>query len=84
MNKKLSALLEMIICPGCGWIGKKEDLKLFAESGICPICNYENGLEPFRLLTIQEILADDTEYNDVRLDLFLRTLFVNLGINYDT
>lgn len=65
-----------IICPGCGWIGAVEALN---QEGGCPDCSYENGLEPYRLLTLAEMLNDAGEYADIRMDLFLKSLFKFLG-----
>lgn len=66
-----------IICPGCGWTGTVETLSGW---GACPKCGYENGLEPYRLLTLSEMLADDEgEYNDACVGLFLKSLFNLLG-----
>lgn len=67
------ATLGMVICPGCGWIGTIEGL----SDGVCPNCRYENNLPPLRLLTIKEMLEDDEqgEYDGVRMDLFLASLF---------
>jgi len=69
-------ILEQIICPGCGAVyEQEEDL----NDGACPKCRYENGLPPFRLLTVQEILEDNNEtWNDVSLGAFVRSL---LGAN---
>ena len=55
-----------IICPGCGWTGLDGLVR-----GACPRCEYENGMPPYRLLTLSEMRKDDVEYNEVRLDLFL-------------
>ena len=66
----------IIICPGCGWYGKRRALK----KGACPKCEYENGVEPYRLLTLKEIQESSTLYNDVRLDLFLKSLLTLLNI----
>ncbi|EKD40808.1 MAG: hypothetical protein ACD_74C00158G0007 [uncultured bacterium] len=61
----------LIMCPGCCWEGEIPNL---GEDGQCPKCGYENGAEPFRLLTLSEILTEEatTEYQNVRLGLFLR------------
>jgi len=56
-----------VICPGCGWTGGIAQL----QQGACPVCGYENGVPPNRLLTLSEMRESDVEYNDVRLDLFL-------------
>jgi len=67
-----------IICPGCGWTGTVETL----DQDGCPDCGYENNLEPYRLLTLSEMLNDEGEYDDIRMDLFLKSLleFLNGGI----
>ena len=69
-------VLNAIICPGCGWVGTIETLQ---DGGCCPECNYENGVEPNRLLTLSEMMEDSTmEYVDVRMDLFLKSLLTQL------
>jgi len=68
--------LDAAICPGCGWTGTMYDL---AEYGACPDCGYENNQPPhWRLLTIAEMLEDGGEYNDVRMDRFLRAILAIL------
>lgn len=67
--------MDRIICPGCGWAGENKDLK----RGACPQCEYENGMPPNRLLTLEEILEDEVEYDEVRLDLFLSSVFRVIG-----
>ena len=68
------ATLDMVICPGCGWIGIVEDLAV--SDGACHHCSYENNLPPYRLLTIKEMLENrDGEYDGVRMDAFLAALF---------
>lgn len=57
-----------IICPGCGWTYTCDEL----ARGPCPNCGYENGAPPNHLLTLSEMIESDTEYNEVRLDLFLK------------
>jgi len=71
-----------IICPSCGFVGTEEDLVNYRDPNfkICPECGYENGLFPYRLLTIREIVEGDGVYNGVRLDLFLDSLFKILCI----
>lgn len=59
---------DTIICPGCGWTGNRKDL---GKNGECPNCSYESSFS--RLLTIKEMLKTKLEYNDVRMDLFLRS-----------
>lgn len=64
---------DIIICPGCGWMGVVEDLP---ENGCCPECDYENNQPPYRLLTLEEMLEDEWgEYDNVRMDSFLTALF---------
>lgn len=64
-----SIMDKTIICPGCGWCGLISELK----AGACPNCEYENSAEPERLLTVAEILQDDSPtFNDVNLGAFLR------------
>ena len=67
-------LEETVICPGCGWTGSVDQL----QYGACPDCWYENGTYPYRLLTLSEMLKHETEYNDVRFDLFLLSVFALL------
>ena len=67
---------DVIICPGCGWIGDEGGL---AAHGDCPRCGYENGCEPFRLLSLGEMIKSNVEYVDVRFDLFLRSLLLVAG-----
>ena len=67
---------DCIICPGCGWTGGIDELERGGdigelECGACPRCGYENGMPPYRLLTLSEMREDDVEYYDVRMDLFL-------------
>lgn len=64
-----------IICPGCGWVGRDEEL----HEGACPSCGYENGLPPYRLLTLSKMLNDEGVYTDAYLDLFLKSLLKFLG-----
>lgn len=66
-----NAVFDIIICPGCGWTGDIEDL----SDGACPDCSYENGLPPYHLLTLKEMLENEGEYDDVKMDLFLVSLF---------
>ena len=68
---------DTIICPGCGWIGDVDQLRAgkYPNEVFCPDCGYENNAPPhYRLLTIGEMLYDDEEYNNVRMDLFLQSL----------
>lgn len=67
---------DMVVCPGCGWAGTIETL---GKWGCCPQCNYENGVEPNRLLTLSEMLQYEVVYVDVRMDLFLPSLFTDLA-----
>lgn len=71
---------DKIICLGCGWTG---DIAELTEHGACPDCGCENGASPFRLLTLGEMLEDDEEsgHTNVRLDLFLGTLFRLAGVD---
>ncbi len=59
---------QVIICPGCAWTGTIETL---GKYGQCPECGYENGADPNRLLTIDEIEASEGEFNNVLLGPFL-------------
>jgi hypothetical protein len=80
MKKKV---LDTVICPGCGWSGSVQQLSTDIMVGSCPNCEYENGAEPYRLLTIEELIGtefEDTEYHDVRFDLFLKSLFKLLEV----
>jgi len=78
-------ILETVICPGCGWTGLVQELVTdIVAAGSCPACTYENGVEPYRLLTIREMLGTefgDTQYIDVRFDLFLKSLFELLEVD---
>lgn len=57
------------ICPGCGWIGKAK-AKLS-----CPVCAYENNQPPYRLLTLKELMGDETGvYNDINMGKFLMSV----------
>lgn len=61
-----------IVCPGCGWTGVESGL---SPTGACPRCEYENGTEPYRLLTVTELLADESgQYANVNMGKFLRAL----------
>lgn len=64
-----------VICPGCGWTGTIETLVQRA----CPNCGYENNLEPYRLLTLSEMLDEKEYYDEVLMGLFLKSLFKFLG-----
>lgn len=63
-----------IICPGCGWTGRLDDL---TEKRACPRCQYENSASPYRLLLLDEILTqnDGELWNDVDLGAFVRSLY---------
>ena len=63
--------LDKIICPSCGWSG---DVVNLGDWGECPECGCENWKDPHRLLTLQEMLESDIEYNNVKFNLFLATL----------
>lgn len=67
---------DLVICPGCGWSGAIAELK----HDVCPTCGYENGIDPYRLLTLREILTDYEKYDDVCMKLFLEAVFNLLGI----
>ena len=57
----------LVICPGCGFIGN-----VGTVYECCPKCDYENGAEPNRLLTLDELLKDsDGVYADVCMEAFL-------------
>jgi len=66
--------VDKIICPGCGWVGTEAELVHDA----CPTCGYENGEEPYRLLTLAEMLAEPARaegvWNDVDIGPFLRAV----------
>lgn len=86
---------DLVICPGCGKVWENlekyiEDTKYFsmvdeegdirARGGECSKCGYENGTEPYRLLTIGEILEDQRDcWCDVALGKFLRSLIEHEG-----
>jgi hypothetical protein len=65
-----------IVCPGCGWAGKEEDLVDSAGFLDCPECGYENGFEPYRLLTVKEMLQFPLggHYHDVNMFEFLNAI----------
>lgn len=62
-----------IICPGCGLILSKRKLK----KGACPSCGWENGVPPYRLLTIGEWIENKNDTGCLNPDLsrFLTSLF---------
>lgn len=70
----LGPIGEMVICPGCGklWM----DSHALPESGACDRCQYENPLQPGRLLSVEEIVEDTNggQYQDVDLGAFAQTL----------
>lgn len=73
--------LDRTICPGCGLTG--QDFKL-NNYGVCSNCDYETDSESFP--TIKELVfpsfvtpGNNIEYNNVRLDLFLKTLLTSGG-----
>jgi len=69
--------IDDVICPGCGLITRIDKL----DNGACPDCGYENGSDPWRLLTLSEMLNDyDNGYNDVNMRDFLRSLLSTLNI----
>lgn len=76
---KMKKVFDKVICLGCGWIGNIAEL---SGHGACPECKYENGVSLWRLLTLREMLDSDEEtgYMNVRLDLFLASLFRLLGL----
>lgn len=58
---------DIAVCPGCGFIG---NVGAVYES--CPKCEWENGVEPYRLLTLDELVKDgDGIYNDICMSAFL-------------
>lgn len=67
-----------IVCPGCGWVGKEEELSTQMGMGpvVCPDCKYENGQAPWRLLTVKELLEfpQEGDYNQVNLYEFLNAI----------
>lgn len=77
----MKKIFDKVVCIGCGWVGDSVDeLTCY---GACPVCRYENGASPWRLLTLREMLDSDKEtgYMNVRLDLFLGTLFRLMGVD---
>lgn len=72
---------KMIVCPGCGWYGEKDELSKYGQ---CPYCGYENSQEPFRLLTLAEISHDNNaKYANVRLNLFLKSVLSVIGVKLE-
>lgn len=68
-------MLNKVVCPGCGWVGAIEQLTSTVDDfKDCPICQYRNGIKPYRLLTLSEMLSTDTEYEDVSMPLFLKAI----------
>lgn len=63
--------LQGVICPGCGAV--YEGVSSLPEEGAC-VCRWENGVEPYRLLTLEEMCHCKLEYDNVRMDLFLTAL----------
>ena len=76
MTTTFTMVKNTIICPGCGKVYK--DISSLPADGVC-VCSYENGLPPYRLLTLGEMCDDDMEYDTVRMDLFLTSLFNELS-----
>lgn len=68
--------LDITICTGCGYVSIR-------RLRVCPKCSTENNSEPFYLLTLREMLEWDGEYWDVRLDKFLKSLFLILKIEIE-
>lgn len=64
-------LMALVLCPGCVWKGKIDDLGTFGQ---CPKCGYENGNPPGRLLTINELLLSNSSFDEVVLGPFLRKI----------
>jgi len=81
-------VLNTIICPGYGWTGITDELNNISDEPYepfltCPSCRYQIGIEPWRLLTVRELLSDKMSYIDydqVRFDLFLKSLFKLLEV----
>ena len=78
--------LDAVICPGCG---RKSVLRggpapaRESSCEACERCGYENGLAPFRLLTLGEMLALPASdgagaYQDVDMGPFLRAVRAEL------
>lgn len=65
--------LDRTICPGCGTENPASDI----SSGFsCSVCDYDanGGLPTLREMVDGQTIRSDTAWDDVRLDLFLRTL----------
>lgn len=91
---------DIVICPGCAkvWdnleqykkdtkcIEKDYDDTLWVTSGgECPNCNYENGMAPYRLLTIEELKKDETTtWHEVSLGKFLNVILILMQIYIDS
>lgn len=76
MANRPEDVLDIVVCPGCGWYGADHEL---SEDNTCPQCGYENGVPPYRLFTLKEMLDREEEYNDVRMDRFLASVFFLLS-----
>lgn len=74
---------DIVICPGCAKVWDNlEKFKQDAKDGECPECAYENGIEPYRLLTIEELAKDESDkFNDVALGKFLKTILILVQIH---
>lgn len=64
--------LEGVICPGCGAV--YEGVSSLPADGACTSCGWENGVEPYRLFTLEEMCHCQCDYGGVRMDLFLTAL----------
>lgn len=70
--------MSVVICPYCAWKGSIDQLGGFGD---CPECGYENGIDPYRLLTLTELLQDSwTDFNDVRMGEFLTAILNHFGV----
>ena len=65
-----------IVCPGCGWVGVEADLTAASGFRDCPDCGYQNGMPPYRLLTVKELLEfpQEGDFNSVDLYEFLNSI----------
>jgi hypothetical protein len=66
-----------LICPGCGWVGLLHE----TNEGACPDCGYENGSNPYRLLTLQEMRrCEGADWNDVDMSAFLGAVLAEIDL----